>query len=123
MANIRKDFLHQLSHRLTKEAEVVVVENLSIKGWQQLWGRKTNDLAPAELLRQLAYKTARKGGILYKVDRFFPSSQLCHACGYRHQELTLAEEKWRCPGCGGERARDGNAALNLRDCPRELLGG
>ena len=89
MANIRKDFLHQLSHRVTAAAEVVQVETLSIKGWQRMWGRKTSDLAPAELLRQLEYKARWHGGRYVKVARDFPSSQLCHDCRQRRGRLGL----------------------------------
>ena len=45
MANIRKDFLHQVSHRITTSSEVIQVENVSLKGWQRMWGRRTSDLA------------------------------------------------------------------------------
>lgn len=117
MANIRKDFLHKLSHRATAQAEVVVVESLSIKGWQRLWGRKTGDLAPGELLRQLEYKAAWRGGRVVKADWHFPSSQLCHGCGYRFQSLNLSIREWSCPDCGQINDRDGNAALNLRAWP------
>ena len=61
MANIRKDFLHKVSHRLTGSARVIPVGDLSLKGWQRLWGRKTSDLAPAELLSQLEYKACWRG--------------------------------------------------------------
>ena len=57
MANIREDLLHRVSHRLTGCAQVIQVEDLSLKSWQRLWGCKTSDLAPAELLRQLEYKS------------------------------------------------------------------
>ena len=115
MANIRKDFLHKLSHRLTAEAEVVQVESLSIRGWQRMWGRKTSDLAPAEFLRQLEYKADWRGGQLVKAAWHYPSSQICHGCGYRIGKLPLDVRRWDCPGCGDENDRDGNAALNLRD--------
>ena len=117
MARIRKDFLHQLSHRVTAEAETVVVESLAIKGWQRLWGRKTSDLAPAELLRQLEYKADWRGGRLVKADWHFPSSKLCHGCGYKFALLDLSIREWCCPDCGRINDRDGNAALNLRDWP------
>ena len=81
MANIRQDFLHQLSHRITANAHTIQVETLSIKGWQRMWGRKTSDLAPGELLRQLEYKAQWRGGTFLKVARDFPSSQTCHNCG------------------------------------------
>ena len=80
MASIRKDFLHQLSHRLTTSAYTIQVESLSLKGWQRRWGRKTSDLAPAEFLRQLEYKAAWRDGLMVKADWHFPSSQLCHEC-------------------------------------------
>ena len=83
MANIRKDFLHKLSHRVTAGAETVVVESLSVKGWQKLWGRKASDLAPGEFLRQLGYKAEWRGGEFIKADWHFPSSQLCSHCGER----------------------------------------
>ena len=117
MASIRKDFLHQLSHRVTAAAEVVQVETLSIKGWQRLWGRKTSDLAPGELLRQLEYKAQWRGGTFLKVARNFPSSQLCHDCGERKGKLGLEVRRWRCPACGILQDRDANAALNIRDWP------
>jgi len=115
MANIRKDFLHQVSHRITASAEVIQVEDVSIKGWQRMWGRKTSDLAPGELLRQLEYKARWRGGTFLKVARDFPSTQLCHDCGHRNGKLHLEVRRWRCPGCGMAHDRDANAALNIRD--------
>ena len=119
MANIRKDFLHKVSHRLTGCAQVIQVEDLSIKGWQKVWGRKTSDLAPAELLRQLEYKSRWRGGTFVKAARNFPSSLLCHVCGYRAEKLDLTIRRWQCPGCGSRHDRDDNAALNIRDYIRD----
>ena len=115
MVNIRKDFLHQLSHRVTASAQVIQVEGLSLKGWQRMWGRKTSDLAPAEFLRQLDYKAKWRGGQLVQVARDFPSTQLCHGCGHRNGKLALDVRRWRCSSCGLIHDRDGNAALNIRD--------
>jgi len=117
MANIRKDFLHQLSHRVTASGHTVQVERLSVKGWQRRWGRKTSDLAPAEFLRQLEYKAAWRGGEFVEADWHFPSSQLCHACGSQGSALDLDVRRWRCHSCGSILDRDGNAALNIRDWP------
>ena len=117
MANIRKDFLHKLSHRITANAHTIQVETLSIKGWQRLWGRKTSDLAPGELLRQLEYKAQWRGGTFLRVDRDFPSSQICHDCGERGGKLGLEVRRWWCSVCGALQDRDANAALNIRDWP------
>ena len=50
---------------------------------------------------------------LVEVDRFYPSSKTCSACGLVNGELQM-EERWRCPACGASHNRDDNAALNLR---------
>lgn len=120
--SIREDFLHQLSHRLTAELETVQVESVSIKGWQRLWGRKTSDLAPGELLRQLDYKARWRGGWFVKVAWHFPSSQICHDCGFRMGKLDLSIREWECPGCGVVHDRDANAALNIRDFKPGAVG-
>lgn len=122
MESIRKDFLHKLFHELTAEAETVQVESLSIKGWQKRWGRKTSDLAPGEFLRQLEYKAGWRGGGLVKAEWHFPSTQLCHGCGWQSGKLNLSVRQWRCGGCGRENDRDANAALNIRDYQPGAVG-
>ena len=117
MANIRKDFLHKLSHQVTGGSRTVQVESLSVKGWQRRWGRKTSDLAPAEFLRQLEYRADWKSGGFLKAAWRFPSSQICQACGERGGRLALPVRRWVCLSCGCVLDRDGNAALNIRDWP------
>ncbi|MGI8683545.1 MAG: zinc ribbon domain-containing protein, partial [Acidimicrobiales bacterium] len=70
------------------------------------------DAAPAELRRQLAYKTAWYGGRLVVADRWYPSSKTCSACRRRKPSLPLAERTYRCE-CGLVIDRDLNAARNL----------
>ena len=66
VANIRKDFLHKLSARLASGSEYLVLEDLTLAGWKKLWGRKTSDLGPGELVRQCDYKFLWSGGgVLY----------------------------------------------------------
>src|SRR5438093_11802164 len=50
-----------------------------------------------------------------------PSTQLCHACGFKKDALTLADRTWTCPDCGVLHDRDLNAALNIRDEGLRLL--
>ena len=115
MTDIRKDFLHKLTHELTSEVAVVHVEGLSIKGWQRRWGRKTSDLAPAEFIRQLEYKLLWRGGEMVVLPWHFPSSQVCHECGARGGKLPLDVRQWICESCGAVLDRDANAARNIRD--------
>ena len=75
--------------------------------------RALADAAPAELRRQLGYKTTWYGSVLLVADRWYPSSKTCSACGGRKPNLTLAERTWTCDGCGAAHDRDLNAATNL----------
>lgn len=56
-----------------------------------------------------------KGKQLIKIDRWFPSSKMCHVCGCINQDLKLSDRIWICPSCSETIYRDMNAALNIRD--------
>lgn len=122
VTNVRQDFLHNLSDRVAGSASVIVLEDLSLRSWQRRWGRKASDLAPAELVRQLVYKSRWRGGDVVFAPRDFPSSRKCSCCGLVGQRLELWERRWTCAGCGTQHDRDTNAALNLQRYGRELPG-
>ncbi|MEU0521816.1 zinc ribbon domain-containing protein, partial [Streptosporangium sp. NPDC006007] len=46
------------------------------------------------------------------VDRWFPSSKLCSACGSIAPSMPLNVREWTCP-CGAHHDRDVNAAINI----------
>jgi putative transposase len=122
-ANIRRDALHKATTRLAQRHQVIVIEDLAVanltrrKPGAGAGGRGLNralaDAAPAELRRQLGYKTTWYGSALLVADRWYPSSKTCSACGRRKPSLTLAERTWTCDGCGAAHDRDLNAATNL----------
>jgi putative transposase len=72
------------------------------------------DAAFGERLRQVAYKALWNRKQLVQVDRFFPSMKLCCECRHNHDELSLSDREWTCPGCRTHHLRDGNAAKNGR---------
>ncbi len=122
-ANIRRDALHKVTTQLAQRHQVIVVEDLAVanltrrkpgagKGGRGL-NRVLADAAPAELRRQLGYKTTWYGSALVVADRWYPSSKTCSSCGGRKPSLTLAERTWTCEGCGAAHDRDLNAATNL----------
>jgi putative transposase len=77
--------------------------------------RAIQGAAWGEFVRQLEYKSDWYGKNILFIDRFEPSSKLCHKCGYIHTELELKERKWTCPNCGEHLDRDVNAAINIRE--------
>lgn len=116
ISNIRKDNLHKITKRLTDENQVIVSEDLNVKGML-----KNHNLACgiasaswSELTRQIAYKSRWYGRKYIMVDRFFPSSQYCSRCGYRNVAMKdLSIRSWTCPKCGTNHDRDVNAAKNI----------
>ncbi|MCA9872601.1 MAG: transposase, partial [Anaerolineales bacterium] len=77
--------------------------------------RAVGDVGMYEIKRQLQYKAALYGALVVEVSPWFPSSRLCHDCGQKNTELTLADREWTCPNCGCIHDRDVNAAVNIRD--------
>ncbi|MEU0380361.1 transposase [Streptomyces cyaneofuscatus] len=126
ISDVRRDALDQLTTRLVRENQVLVVEDLSIaslvrsakgKGRRRKAGlnRAILDASWGELLKLLRYKCTWYGRTLVIVDRFFPSTRQCSACGVTGPNLDLAVRSWSCGGCGAVHDRDVNAARNLRD--------
>ena len=116
VANQRRDFLHQLSTRLIRAHGAICIEDLHVKGLARTkLAKSVLDVGWGELRRQLLYKGAWYGTPVVAIDRWYPSSKRCHACGARNAALTLAERIWTCPGCRAVLDRDVNAARNIRD--------
>ena len=116
VSNSRADFLHKLSRKLVNENQVVVVENLHVKGMirNHNLAQAISDAGWGTFTNFLAYKLEKKGGKLVEIDRWFPSSKLCSNCYYQVSEMPLDLREWTCPHCGTHHDRDGNAATNIR---------
>lgn len=116
IANQRGDFLHKLSSRIISENQVVCIEDLNVKGMLQndKVAKSIADVSWSEFVRQLTYKAKWNNRTLVKVDRFFPSSQICSHCGHKDGKKELSVRRWTCPNCGTNHDRDINAAINIR---------
>jgi putative transposase len=112
----RKDFLHQLTTRLVRDNQAVVIEDLSIRNMvrNHHLARAISDAAWREMRAMLAYKCDWYGRDLVVVDRWYPSSRTCSGCGGMAACLPLEVREWECVHCGARHDRDINAAVNIR---------
>ncbi|WP_371543404.1 transposase [Streptomyces sp. NBC_00554] len=114
IADRRRDFLHKLTTRLVRENQTVVIEDLTVRNLvkNHTLARAVSDAAWRDLRTMLEYKCAWYGRELVVVDRWFPSSKLCGACGTIRAKLPLNVREWTCE-CGAVHDRDVNAAGNI----------
>jgi len=111
----RKNFLHQLSIKLTKENTLIVRENLAIKNMvkNHKLAKSISSVSWSEFFSMLDYKGIWYGCEIMKIGRFEPSSKKCNNCGYVKKDLTLDIREWECPNCHEILNRDINAAKNI----------
>lgn len=115
ITNQRKDFLHKLSYRLVSENQAIYAEDLNVKGMtaNRCLAKSIADASWSEFIRQIKYKSEWSGVHFGQIDRFFPSSKRCNACGWINQSLALSDRGWTCQDCGKLIDRDINAAQNI----------
>ncbi|MCX4648648.1 MULTISPECIES: RNA-guided endonuclease TnpB family protein [unclassified Streptomyces] len=115
IADRRRDNLHKLTSKLVRENQTLVIEDLTVRNMvkNRHLARAVSDAAWSEFRSMLEYKAAWYGREVITVDRWFPSSKLCHACGTLQEKMPLSVRTWTC-GCGTTHDRDVNAAKNLK---------
>jgi len=115
MSDRRRDYQHKLSTQIIRENQVVCAESLSVKHMVQnhKLAKAISDVGWSEFVRQLEYKAAWYGRTFSKIDKFYPSSKRCFACGHILDSLPLDIRFWTCPECGVSHDRDINAAQNI----------
>src|SRR5215467_10881645 len=115
IADRRRDYQHKLSTKIIRENQVVCVESLQVKNMVQnrCLAKAISDVGWSELVRQLEYKAEWYGRTLVKIDKWYPSSKRCFACGHILDSLSVDVRSWTCPECGVCHDRDINAAKNV----------
>ena len=115
VADRRMDFLHQLSTRIIRENQTVVLEDLNVSGMvkNRKLSRSIADAGWRMFRTLLESKAAEHGRDLVVINRWTPTSQTCSACGYRDGKKALSLRQWPCPNCGVLHDRDINAAQNI----------
>ena len=113
VTDTRRDWAHKLSTSLIRDNQAVYVENLAVSGMARTkLAKSVHDAGWSQFVGMLEYKAARYGRYLGKIDRWFPSSKLCSACGTIAESMPLNVRSWTCP-CGTTHDRDVNAAINI----------
>jgi putative transposase len=122
VANVRNDWQWKQARLLVTVFDLLVFETLNIKAMHQLWGRKVGDLGFADFLLKTQWMATKLGKELVKIERWEPTTQICHVCNHR-QQMPLNMRTFVCGGCGNVEDRDVNASHNILEAGRSLRSG
>ena len=113
--NQRKDFQYKVSRKIVNENQVIVSEDLNVRGMlkNHRIAKSIQDASFSSFCNMIAYKALEQHRQYIKIGTFYPSSKLCHCCGFKYKGLKLEERFWTCPECGIYLDRDENAAINI----------
>ena len=124
IANQRRDNLHKISTEIANQYDVICVESLNMKSMSNKGfgnGKATLDNGYGMFLSMLEYKLNDRGKYFIKVDKWYPSSQICHCCGVLHPEMKNLQIRKMACDCGVTISRDQNAAINILNEGLRLL--
>lgn len=111
----RRDFLHKTSANLVRRFDAIAIEDLAVANMvhNRAVSKAIHRSGWGHLRTMLTYKSHRDGRTLAVVDRWYPSSKTCSACGHLLAKLSLGTRHWTCPSCSARHDRDVNAAKNI----------
>ena len=125
ISNQRNDFLQKLTTTIISNYDVISIEDLDVKSMKEtdskIRNKRVGDVSWSEFRRMLTYKSQWYGKDLSVIDRYYPSSQICHVCGHRDGKKSEDIRNWICPHCHSELDRDINAAINILNEGLRLL--
>lgn len=114
IVNQRNYFIHNMTTSLVKKFDIIATEDLNVAALKKTnLGKSVSDAGWSEFVRQLDYKCLWYGKTFVKIDRFYPSSQICSCCGHKDGKKALDIREWVCSNCGTNHDRDLNAAVNI----------
>ena len=110
------DYYHKITTQIVKNYDIIVLEDLNIKGMFQDSNKsqKLQRIAWRKFVEMLKYKAKIYGKTFRQVNRWYPSSKNCSNCGYYYKDLKQEQTEWKCPQCHTTHDRDINAAKNIR---------
>jgi putative transposase len=116
IARQRLDWSHKESTKIANSYAMVSLEDLDLRNLAQCLslGKNLHDNGFGTFRTALEYKLQERGGLLIKIDKWFPSSKVCSECGVIHENLQLSDRTYVCDSCGLTISRDHNAAINIK---------
>ena len=116
--NYRKHYLNDIANEIVDEHDIIVTESLLVKDMfkdkRKAFNKILSDACVSRLRSLIEWKCKIKGKIYYKINTYYPSSQICSHCGYKNSKLKdLSIREYDCPNCGSHNDRDINASLNI----------
>ncbi len=116
--NYRKHYLNEIANEIVDEHDIIVTENLLVKDMfkekKKAFNKSLLDASISKLCSLIEWKSKIKGKFYYKINTYYPSSQVCCHCGYKNSKLKdLSIREYDCPSCGVHNDRDINASLNI----------
>ena len=116
--NYRKHYLNEIANKIVNEHDIIVTENLKVKDMfkdkKKAFNKSLSDACVSTLCSLIGWKCKVKGKFYYKINTYYPSSQICCHCGYKNEELKdLSIREYDCPRCHFHNDRDINASLNI----------
>ena len=116
--NYRKHYLNKIANEIVDEHDIIVTEDLKVKdmfkGKVKAFNKTLSDASFSKLCSLIEWKSKLKGKFYYKINTYYPSSQICSCCGYRNRSLKdLSIREYDCSCCGSHNDRDINASLNI----------
>ena len=116
--NYRKHYLNDIANEIVDEHDIIVTESILVKDMfknkKKVFNKSLSDASLSKLCSLIEWKSKIKGKIYYKINTYYPSSQICSTCGYKNEKLKdLSIREYDCPKCGSHNDRDINASLNI----------
>lgn len=117
ITNQKVDYIHKIVLDIIRNYDVICIEDLDVVSLKEtnsnIRNKNVSDVSWSKFRRILESKARLYNKEIKVVDRYYPSTQICHCCGYRDEKKPVQIRAWICPNCNALLDRDLNAAINI----------